>query len=266
MNLETYKILKLNNMKNLLSILFLGIFLVNANAQKAKKLVAEMIDVLGGKENFYKQGNVTYDYEYKDPNSPLTLIGTETYVFDGEKSHANYTTHSMLGANGKVEDGFDGKNAWIKFNGTLSTDEQANGVARFLRKTNYYWFAMFFKLQDAGVNLEHIGEQKVEGRDYDLVKVTFGNDVGDAQDTYVLYINKRTKLVDQFLFTVIGFGIKDPNLMKVHYETINGIKIPTERVYIAADWDGNIVGKKWTTTYWENIRFNTKIDEAIFSK
>ncbi|MEM9921001.1 MAG: DUF6503 family protein [Bacteroidota bacterium] len=236
-------------------------------AQQADQLVAEVMDAMGGKQHFYNLGNVTYDYEYRAPNNSLTLVGKETYVFDGELSRGDYSKHSMLDANGKVLEGFDGQNAWVKFDGKLSSDEKANGVARFLRKTNYYWFTMFFKLQDEGVNLEHIGSKKVEGREYDLVKVTFGDKVGDAQDTYVLYINKRTKLVDQFLFTVIGFGVTEPNLMKVKYETINGIKIPTDRVYIASNWDGDILeGKEWTTTYWTNIRFNTKIDKANFSK
>lgn len=253
-------------MKNIITLFFLLLFTITTNAQNPKQLIGEMVEALGGKQNFYNLANVSYDYEYRDPNTPITLIGKETYVFDGELSSGNYQEHSLLGANGKVVEGYDGQNAWVKLDTKIATDEQANGVARFLRKTNYYWFAMFFKLQDEGVNLEYVGSKKVEGRDYNLVKVTFGNSVGDAQDTYVLYINKRTKLVDQFLFTVIGFGVSEPNLMKVHYETIDGIKIPSERVYIGSNWEGEIIGKAWVTTYWTNIKFNTKIDPAIFSK
>ena len=85
----------------------------------------------------------------------------------------NYTKHSMLGANGKVEDGFDGKNAWIKFNGQLSDDEQANGVARFLRKTNYYWFAMFFKLQVWDCFSCHSMEKKLELAAFEAGKEIF---------------------------------------------------------------------------------------------
>lgn len=254
-------------MKKSISTLFIVFFIASFTvAQNVNELVADMIETLGGKEAFYNLRNVSYDYEYRDPNSPTTLIGKETYIFDGELSSGNYTEHSLLGANGKVIEGYDGKDAWVKFNGKLSTDEKANGVARFLRKTNYYWFAMFFKLQDEGVNLKHLGNKEIEGKAYDLVKVTFGDAVGDAQDTYILYINKKTKLIDQFLFTVVSFGVTEPNLMKVHYETINGIKIPTERVYIGSNWEGEIIGKKWVTTYWRNIKFNTNIDKTIFLK
>ncbi|MEP0385912.1 MAG: hypothetical protein ABJD69_00200 [Dokdonia sp.] len=225
-----------------------------------------MVNELGGKKAFYEKKNVTYDLEYRDPNSQTTLVSKEIYVFDKEKSFAEYTEHSMLGAKGKVTEAYDGETAWIRFDDKLSNDKQSNGVARFWRKTNYYWFAMFFKLQDEGVNLKHIGNKKVEGRDYDLIKVTFGDDIGDAQDTYVLYVNKRTKLVDQLLFTVLAFNITEPLLYKFSYDTIDGIKVPTDRVEIQSNWKGDAVGKKWATTYWTNIKFNNKIDKSIFSK
>ncbi|WP_394747529.1 hypothetical protein [Spongiimicrobium salis] len=254
-------------MKNSIITLCLAIFTMSSiSAQNPDKIVDNMIKELGGKKTFYGMKNITYDVEYKDPNTPMTLVSKEVYVFEKERSYAEYSKHSIFSKNGKVTEAYDGENVWIKFDGKISYDKQANSMARFWRKTNYYWFAMFFKLQDEGVNLKHVGTKKIEGRDYDLIKVTFGNDIGDAQDTYILYVNKRTKLVDQLLFTVVAFGIKEPELYKFHYETINGIKIPTERVEISSNWEGEVVGKKWATTYWTNIRFNNNIDMAIFSK
>lgn len=127
---------------------------------------------------------------------------------------------------------------------------------------------MYFKLLDQGLNYEYLGSKNVDGKDYDLVKVTFGKNIGDAQDIYVFYINQKTKLIDQFLFTVVGFGFspEKPFLMKLGYETVNGIQIASNRKYINADWNGNIVGKNWTTTDWTNIKFNNAIDEVIFEK
>ena len=232
----------------------------------ATKVVAEMIEATGGKQNFYNLGSVTYAFEYRDPNSPITLIGQETYVFNGELSRADYSEHSLLGTNGKVIEGYDGKNTWVTFNGKVSEDEQANGVARFLRKTNYYWFAMFFKLLDEGVNHELLPSKQVNGTNYDLVKITFGDTIGDAQDTYILYINQETKLVDQFLFTIKAFGIEEPSLMIVEYETIDGIQVGSKRKYIKADWEGNIVGEKYVTTDWKNVQFGISLDRGLFLK
>ncbi|WP_281986759.1 DUF6503 family protein [Aquimarina aggregata] len=249
------------------AITFLATMLAfSSYAQDPKLLISEMMDALGGKENFYNKGNVTYAYEYADPNSKTNLRGQETYVFDKELSHASYTEHSLLGAAGKVVEGYDGKDAWVTINGTLSSDEKANGIARFLRKTNYYWFAMFFKLLDDGVHQEFTGTKNINGKEYNIVKITFGDKIGDVQDTYILYINKETKLVDQFLFTVVGFGITEPNLMIYEYETIDGIKIATKRKYIAANWEGEVVGKQHAITNWTNIKFKTDIDKSIFIK
>jgi len=237
-------------------------------AQTAEEIINQAIEATGGKQNFYNKGTVSYDYEYRAPKgeNAITLIGKETYMFDGERSYASFKTHSLTGANGKVVEGYDGKDAWVTFDGKISNDKQANGVARFLRKTNYYWFAMFFKLADNGVNQELLSDQEVNGIAYHRVKITFEGNVGDAQDTYLLYINKETKLIDQFLFTVVGFGITEPNLMTYEYETIDGIKIPTKRKYIEADWDGNIKGKAYYITNWTNIKFGVTLDKAMFEK
>ncbi len=255
-------------MKKTILVVCTVLISVVGTAQKALDLINESISAIGGKQNFYNLANVNYDLEYRTPpgDNAITLLAHETYAFDGELSHAIYKEHSITGANRKVVEGYDGTDAWVTFDGAISTDEKANGVARFLRKTNYYWFAMFFKLADQGVNHELLEDQKVNGVDYHRVKITFGDKVGDAQDTYVLYINKETKVINQFLFTVVGFGITDPFLMTFEYETIDGIKIPSKRKYIQADWEGKVLGKEYTHTNWTNIKFNTAIDKSIFKK
>ena len=124
---------------------------------------------------------------------------------------------------------------------------------------------MFFKLLDEGVHQEFIGAKKIQNKEYNLVKISFGEKVGDAQDTYVLYINKETKLIDQFLFTITAFGVTEPNLMRFDYEVIDGIKIPTKRNYIKSNWDGEIIGTVPAVTTWENITFGG-VNKSVFTK
>jgi len=253
--------------KVIFTSLFVALLSFSGMAQDARQLVSDMIETVGGKADFHQLKNVNYDYEYINTKAPMTLKSHETYIFHKERSHAAYSINTVTAPDGqKVTEGFDGKEAWITLDGKLSEDEQANNFARFMRKTNYYWFTMYFKLLDEGVNHEYLGSKKVNGKDYDMIKVTFGDGIGDAQDIYVLFINKATKLVDQFLFTVMSFQMAEPQLMVMEYETIDGIRIGSKRKYIEADWEGNIKGKEWVTTNWTNIKFNTEIDPALFDR
>ena len=63
-----------------------------------------------------------------------------------------------------------------------------------------YWLAMPFKLFDPGVHLEYEGTEDIDGTAYDKVKMTF-DDVGlTPKDTYWIYFNPETGLVDRWSY------------------------------------------------------------------
>lgn len=207
------------------------------SGKDAKALVAKMVDAVGGRERLYALKDVEYTYTYASADGKKD-VSLERYVFDGELSWAKYTTHEMFllpDVPGDVIQGYNGKESWASHEGKLLTDPKLLKIVDFSRKTNFYWFTMMFKLTDPGLNYEYAGTRKVEDIEYDLVKVTFNDGVGDVQDTYVLYINPGTHLVDQFLFTVMDFGIEQPFLMRVQYDEIAGLKLPTRRAATRAD-------------------------------
>ena len=98
------------------------------------------------------------------------------------------------------------------------------------------------------------------------MKVGFAPGVGDVQDTYLLYLNPETGLVDRFLFTVMDFGVATPHLMVVSYEEVGcGLMLPTHRRYTAADWDGTITDDTWVEEIAENLKFGNGFDAALFA-
>ena len=99
-----------------------------------------------------------------------------------------------------------------------------------------------------------------------MVKISYGEGVGDVQDTYVLYLNPETKLLDAFLFTVMDFGMADPLLMFVEYQEVDGVKVPAFRKYAKADWDGNILEDKWVENHFRNVKFNNGFTRDMFKK
>jgi len=135
-------------------------------------------------------------------------------------------------------------------NGTASTmldginieNTEVLSFTKFLRKANYYWFCMMYKLSDPGVEAEYLESEKVNGVVYEKVKIAYDADqTSKAQnDTFILYFNPKSHLVDFFYFSLPLFGVNDPVLrMELHYEVIDGIHIATERIGVFPDEKGN---------------------------
>ena len=224
----------------------------------AHALVAQMVDAIGGWDQLYAQNDVEYTYTYRAPDGK-EFVTTERYMFEGELSWASFSKRELFvlpEQEGEVIQCYDGKNTTTTIAGKTIQDEPSVKMADFMRKTNYYWFAMMFKLLDPGLNYEMLPEAEIDGIKYHVVKVTFNENVGDVQDIYQLYINPDTKLVDQFLFTVMDFGAAEPNLMKIEYEVVNGLKLMAYRKYAPCDWDGNIKEDLWSEQFSKNVRFN----------
>ncbi|CAM2005237.1 DUF6503 family protein [Acanthopleuribacter pedis] len=233
----------------------------------AKAWIDKVVARVGGMDGLHRLKDVQYTYIYQLPNGKQD-VSIERYIFDGEASWAEYTKGdaTMPETKGKVVQGYDGKTAWATIDGQLSSDEKVVKRADFLRKTNYYWFAMMHKLGDPGLQYKSKGTKTLEGIPYQLVEVGFENGVGDVQDTYLLYINPFTHLVDQFLFTVMDFDRKEPLLMRVDYETFEGVTLPTMRRYIPSNWEAEPQGDGWVLEVMQDITFNNGFKKTDFSK
>ena len=203
-----------------------------------KALITQMQNKTGTWSDLSKKKDVRYRYIYRNPEGKED-ISEERYIFDSEASWAKYKKHEvfvMPNADGDVVQHYDGTKTIVSVGGKTVDDPKAVKSGDFLRKTNFYWFSMMQKLLDPGTLHKHEGTREVDGVPYDIVRVTFGESVGDAQDTYLLYVNPETKLVDQFLFTVMDFGMTKPMLMRVDYETFEGLMLPTKRKYAPSNW------------------------------
>jgi len=235
---------------------------------KGHELVYNMVEKVGNYDRWADRKNVTYKYTYRTPDSK-TDVSNEKYQFQDELSYGMYEKHerTLPELKGEMEQGYDGKDFWIKIDGDTISDEKALKRVAFNRPTNYYWFTMMPKLLDAGLTYESLGDTMISDKAYDVVKVSFESNDDKPKDTYQLYINKETSLVDQFLFTVADFGILDtPNLMQLQYETIDSLQIPTRRKYKKSTWNADVSDAPWIEVYWTDIKFNTDITDADFKK
>ena len=254
---------------------FIAVFLVfgvsEAQAAEPRAIIEKMIETIGGQDRLHELQDVEYTYTYHVLSEDKKDVSLEKYIFNGELSWAKYTTrekHAFPQMSGEIVQGFDGEKSRMLRDGSAvhNSDPQIYKRVDFARKTNYYWFTMMFKLLDPGIIYENRGSKEVDGKDYDVVKLSYEEGVGDAQDTYFLYVNKETYLVDHFLFTVMDFGLAEPFWTNVSYEVIEGVKFPTKRRYVASDWEGNPKDDNWVEATCTNIKFKNGFDRSLFSE
>jgi len=201
--------------------------------QKSLALIKALEKTNGGWKALSKLKDVEYHYDYDDKNRKAKDVSTERYIFNGEHSWAEYTTHGvnvLPDTPGKVRQCLmDGK-AEISLDGKPVTDPQAVGGTAFLRSANFYWFTMMYKLNDPGTINKYIGTETLNGIAYDKVSLKYENTGKAADDEYILYFNPKTHLVDLFYFSLPAMGVNQPVLrMELEYEKMKGVYIATTR-------------------------------------
>jgi hypothetical protein len=73
-----------------------------------------------------------------------------------------------------------------------------NSYAAWVNDT--YWLLMPYKLKDSGVNLSYVGQQQVDGKDYDEISLTFGPVGLTPGDHYSAWFNRDTHLMDRWAY------------------------------------------------------------------
>jgi len=235
---------------------------------KAHELVDKMVQKVGTYESLSKKKDVVYTYTYQTPDGKMD-VSTEKYIFDGELSLGVYQKHerTVPQLDGVIEQGYNGEGFWLKHKGEYLEDNELLKKVTFNRKTNFYWFAMLPKLLDPGLNYEYIKEETIDNNKYDVVKVGFKSNNGKPTDVYQLYINQKTSLVDQFLFTVVDFNVvENPMLMRMEYEEIDGLLIPSKRKYKKSTWNADVDEKPWIAVTWSDIKFDNNLMKGEFDK
>ncbi|UJH68608.1 DUF6503 family protein [Allomuricauda sp. SCSIO 65647] len=241
----------------------LTMFATSVQAQDARGLITKVVEANGGIKALRKLKDVSFDYTFKVSASNVVDVSKERYIFNGEVSYGKYTkrqVYALPQLKGTHTQFFDGKKTISMIDGSIITEQQPAYIGHALRKTNYYWFTMMFKLLDPGVNHKQLADRKVNGISYKIVEMTFGENVGESDDKYLLYINPDTYRIDQFLYTAKGFGVTEPSLMKLKYEKFGEVYLTTYRKYAPADWNGNVVKEAWTEQFTKNVKFNNGFD------
>lgn len=257
-------------MKSSLKILsiFTLIFFISC-AEKAKKEVEKMEEITvevdmtpkydtsnpqsilkaieyahGGWNDLWKKKDVQYTYNYYSTDTEKTDLSTERYIFKNEASFAHYTQHEinvMPEVDGTISHSFDGTNTVVFIDGEKTEDAQGNAVGDFIRRANYFWFVMPYKLNDKGTITSYMGQEALNGITYDKLHITYDPVLTgkEQNDIYILYVNPETKLIDRFYFSLPFMGVNEPIIIAYYeYADINGQMIATKRNYFMPSPEG----------------------------
>lgn len=214
------------------------------DTNKPETILAAVAYAHGGWNDLWKKGDVEYTYDYRYPANGKADISIERYIFNSEASYGKYTQHEinvMPDKEGEVVQCFDGKETIVLANGEKVDNPEVLATSDFLRRANYYWFTMPYKLNDKGTVATYLGQEEFNGTTYDKVEVTYDPEVTgkEQNDIYILYVNPETRLIDRFYFSLPFLGVQEPVIIaNYEYEDIDGQLISTKRSYFIPSEEG----------------------------
>ena len=165
------------------------------------------------------------------------------------------------------EVGFDGKVAW-----SYPNAENISGKSpAFYYNLDFYFVAIPFVLKDPGVHVVYQGAETINDKPYEVLKVTFANDVGfTPEDIYLLYLDPESTILQMLVYSISYFEKEEKGLLKSakfysDYQEVQGLLMPGKMENFEWD-DGRIGASKNHIRLFKNVRFLDAVpDPDIFS-
>ncbi len=230
------------------------------SASEAGQRIWQAIEAHGGLARWYGNGPLAFRFNYQ----PLG-DGTPRDTYEVASYWSAQTRH-RLAQDTTVQYGWDGQQAWA-----YPTDTLIPYDVRFWSLTPYYFVGIPFVLADEGINLTLMEPDTLLGASYDLVKVTFNAEVGDAPDDYyVIYIaqdNQRVEAI-RYIVSYPGYfpdGGHAPEKLMTYEgaQTVNGITL-SER-YRTFWWKDEKVGEHITNITLSDVAFRPNVALDYFN-
>jgi hypothetical protein len=230
---------------------------------EAGELVWKAMEFHGGLERWWSNGPVFFRFNYQP--KPGTGTARDTYevadYWSSKTKHQRYTFPQQ-------EYGFDGDAFWY----SPATAEIPYNT-RFWALTPYYFAGMPFVFADEGVNLDLEEDIQYDEATHHVIRVTFGDNVGDApEDYYVLYLHADTYRLAAIRYVVSypayfkDGGHSQEKLMTYDGEqTISGIIFPEKHRTFMWEVDGT-AGAYVTDITLSDVAFRPDTEQSYFMK
>ncbi len=242
-----------------LAVIFLTLNACNESTPKTETPVVEqkefpeffqkVLDAHGGLETWNKMNTLKFTATQRTPPT--------NYVVDLK------SRKETISIEGKYTFGNNGEQIWI----TPVRDSFPNKNPRFVKNLLFYFVAVPFVFADEGVNLTDLGSKEVNGRKYDVIKVTFNAGIGDApEDQYIMYVNPDSHVVDFITYSVTYFDktrATKYNALKYSWKKTNGLLFPEKNM--GFKWENDALGEQRYEAPFDNVNFSTdKMGDDFF--
>ena len=117
--------------------------------------------------------------------------------------------------------------------------------------------------------LKAMGQEEYNGISYDKVAVSYDPAITEKEqnDSYILYVNPDTKMIDRFLFSLPAMGVNVPAIVgNYEYEDIEGQKIATKRTYFMPNEKGEYGETPSIVQTLTNVKFNNGFTKETIMK
>jgi hypothetical protein len=206
----------------MLTLLIIATLLTPADEQ-ATRIAAEMMDAMGGQENWDAARFIRFTNVRRERRATFTWDRQLGRLRIEAKNDAGIPFVILM--NIQSQQG----NAYVEgrqVQGKEHSEYLARGSAMWPGAT--YWFLMPLKWKDPGVILTYDGEEEVGGVVYDKVHLTFDSVGRSPGDQYWAYVNRKTHLMDRWKFKLQGGTEGDYRW--TGWQRHGGIRVASERV------------------------------------
>jgi hypothetical protein len=238
-----------------------GIFISLSAAGSAAAQIERAVEAHGGLEKWQSFAAVEFDLAYertKGTRRDHHLFDLRTR--DGLITADEYT----LGASkGEV---------WIK----PRVDALGGTPPRFYMWTPFYFFGMPFVFADPGVKQESLGRKTFQGKEYDVVKITYAAGTGDSPDDfYIAYVDAGSGRLKLAVYVVTYPSLRKGKPLEEleqhaivfeEWQEVDGLSVPL--LTASYDWKNDTIeGEALGRMRFTNVRFSTTApDPAQFAK
>lgn len=183
--------------------LFLGcLSAAYAQSDPATAVAKAMITAMGGQDNWNKAHYIRYDFRVLAGDKVLVsrahLWDKQTGKYrlegttkDGQSQVVLFSTANQQGTAYVNEKRIDGREA---------ADAVKQAYASFIN--DMYWLAMPWKWLDAGVRLKYEGKKNANGKEYEIVQLTFDHVGLTPGDRYEAYVSPASHLMEHWEYTL----------------------------------------------------------------